>query len=369
VRARYAEMRRLQTAWHTAAEQALLPAARSRPPADPLRSDDFEALLLGVARLDEAIGDEIRRTRDHILAADTAQRWTTALLAFAGLAGAGAVALLARRLQRYAAELEARRSELERAGEARARLMRGISHDVKNPMHAIDGHAALLGDGLLGPLSAEQAHSVARIRRGVRSVVALVDDLLALSRAEAGQLEVRRQPTDLAALLQETVEEHRAAAWSAGHEVELSIPGGPAAVPTLHTDPERVRQVLGNLLSNAVKYTPSGGHIAVRAERRARSAGPPPPAAPNGAGSNGAGARPRDGWMAIDVVDSGPGIPPDKLDVIFDEFARLPAHAGMPGSGLGLAIARRVARLLGGELTAATEPRGGARFTLWLPGD
>ena len=71
----------------------------------------------------------------------------------------------------------------------------------------------------------------------------------------------------------------------------------------------------------------------------------------------------------MDVVDSGPGIPPDKLDVIFEEFARLPAHAGKPGVGLGLAIARRVARLLGGDLTAQTEQRGGARFTLWLPGD
>jgi signal transduction histidine kinase len=228
-------------------------------------------------------------------------------------------------------------------------------------MHSIDGHAQLLADGLMGPLAPAQQDSVARIRRAVRSMLALVDDLLELSRAEAGQVRVAAEPTDLDALLRDTVEEHRAAARVAGHRLDLAVAD---ALPDVVTDPERVRQVLGNLLSNAVKYTPEGGRIAVRAELRARGDG-------NGDGrgdgrGDGHAAR---RWMAIDVADTGPGIPGDQLDAIFDEFARLPAHAAQPGSGLGLSIARRIATLLGGDVTVRNEPQGGARFTLWLPAD
>jgi signal transduction histidine kinase len=115
------------------------------------------------------------------------------------------------------------------------------------------------------------------------------------------------------------------------------------------TDPERVRQVLGNLLSNALKYTPPGGRVTVRAEVRPR-------------GHDGAHAE----SVAIDVRDSGPGIPPDKHEEVFEEFSRLAPDAA-PGAGLGLAIARRVARALGGDVTVASEPGRGSCFTLWVP--
>jgi two-component system sensor histidine kinase BaeS len=174
-----------------------------------------------------------------------------------------------------------------------------------------------------------------------------VDDLLELSRAEAGQLAVSTRSVDVAALLHEAVEEHRASARAAGHQLDLTITH---EVLVIVTDPARVSQVLGNLLSNAVKYTPHGGRIAVRAEQRARDGGPRVPR-----------------WIAVDVVDNGPGIPEEQMETIFDEFARLARHADKPGSGLGLSIARRIAALLGGEITVCAEPPQGTRFTLWLP--
>jgi signal transduction histidine kinase len=180
----------------------------------------------------------------------------------------------------------------------------------------------------------------------VRSLLGLITDLLELSKAESGHLTVVRQPTDVADVVRDAAEEHRDAAAAAGHQLRTEIADG---IPTIETDPARVRQVLGNLLSNAVKYTPSGGHIVVRVQERA---------------GNGYVKGTRS--AAIDVIDSGPGIPRDKLDEIFEEFSRL-GTGNTPGTGLGLTIARRISRLLGGDISAASEPGHGATFTLWLP--
>ena len=348
VRAHFAQMLSLQEAWHAAADSALAALAAGAPPsAERLRRDVYEELLLAAAHLDDAIDDETREAEADIVRSEQWLRWVSASLALLGLGAAGAVAWLARRLRLHAADAEQRRAELERVVEGRARLMRGVSHDLKNPMHAIEGHAQLIEDGLLGPLTPAQQDSVARIRRALRPMLGFLNDLLEPSRVEAGQLAVSARSVDMAALLHESVEEHRASARAAGHQLDLTIAQD---VPVIVTDPARVGQVLGNLLSNAVKYTPHGGRIAVRAEQRARE-----------------GVPQVRRWLAIDVVDSGPGIPDDELDSIFDEFARLAQHADKPGSGLGLAIARRIATLLGGDITVCTERPQGARFTLWLP--
>ena len=224
--------------------------------------------------------------------------------------------------------------------------MRGLSHDLKNPLGAIDGHAALLEEGVKGELTAEQRASVARIRRSVRSLLALVSDLLEMSKAEAGQLGVQAREADVVEVVRDAVEEHRAAAETAGHRLRLEVAD---RRPVVHTDPDRVRQVLGNLLSNAVKYTPPGGQIVVRVDERA---------------GNGRLAAAR--YAVIDVVDSGPGIPEDKREEIFEEFARLQPDE-KPGAGLGLTIARRIARLLGGDISVASRNGEGSAFTLWLP--
>jgi signal transduction histidine kinase len=224
--------------------------------------------------------------------------------------------------------------------------VRGLSHDLKNPLGIIDGHAELLLDGIRGPLSTPQRESVERVRHAVRALLALIEDLLALAQAEAAHLRIDPQPVDPAALTRDAAEEHRAAAEAARHTLEVRLAPD---LPVITTDPQRVRQVLGNLLSNAVKYTPPGGRIEVRAALRQSQGGPRP-------------GR----WIALAVADSGPGVPADRLAYIFDEFARLNPGAA-PGAGLGLAIARRIARLLGGDITVESAPERGATFTLWLP--
>ncbi|HEX7242990.1 MAG TPA: ATP-binding protein, partial [Longimicrobiaceae bacterium] len=232
------------------------------------------------------------------------------------------------------------------ATEARTRLLRGVTHDVKNPLGAADGFAQLLEMELRGTLLPEQVKWVAGVRRGIRSALAMVTDLLDLSLAESGGLAVHREPVDLAVVAAEALEDHRGAAEAAGHV--LVWEGGPQAPVT--TDPVRVREVLGNLLSNAIKYTPAPGRIALSVERDAG-------AAPPGPGR----------WVAAHVRDSGPGIPPDARESIFGEFHRLHSAGQASGHGLGLAISRLIARLMDGELTVSGEPGEGATFSLWLP--
>jgi signal transduction histidine kinase len=228
---------------------------------------------------------------------------------------------------------------------SRARFMRGVSHDLKNPINAIDGHAQLLEDEVRGPLTDEQRDSVTRIRRAAHAMLGLIEDLLELARAEAGQLTVKLDRVVLRDVVHEVVEEHRAAAQFAGLTL---VHAEDDSETILTTDPVRVAQVLGNLLSNAIKYTPSGGRIEVSTEM------------PAGRGTN------ADDRIAIHVVDDGPGIPSDKREEIFGEFTRL-GGVERPGAGLGLSIARRIARLLGGDVTVAGGGEGGSRFTLWLP--
>ncbi|MGQ0814501.1 MAG: ATP-binding protein [Gemmatimonadota bacterium] len=228
----------------------------------------------------------------------------------------------------------------------RTRLIRGFSHDLKNPIGAADGHAALLEDGMLGELSEKQRASVARIRIALRNAVGLIDDLVDLALAESGQLEVHRRPLDVRDVARELVEQYRPSAEQAG----LGIKSVLEEVDVVQSDEARVRQVLGNLLSNAVKYTPAGGRVEVRTGMR----------------KSDSELQQSGQFVVVDVADTGIGVPADKLDVLFTEFERIDPDV-QPGAGLGLAISQRIARLLGGEITVATERGAGSTFTLWLP--
>ncbi len=345
----FREMQALERHWHGTTSRLLSSETRGAEfrRATMTEEDAFEKLLVAAAALDDALSSAAQQRRKKVND-ERMQRRFTVVIGLVALAAVGGVARLAQRVRVHAREAEERRMQLERATESRARLMRGVSHDLKNPLGAIDGHASLLEEGIKGPLNEGQRESVARIRRSVRALLGLISDLLELSKAEAGHLSIKPRPTNLADVVRDAAEEHRDAAEAAGHRLRTEIGDG---LPTVHTDPDRVRQVLGNLVSNAVKYTPSGGEIVLRVEERAD----------NGRVSLGRSA-------AIDVIDTGPGIPADKLDEIFEEFTRLDTGA-TPGTGLGLTIARRISRLLGGDISAASERGRGATFTLWLPVD
>ena len=174
----------------------------------------------------------------------------------------------------------------------------------------------------------------------------LIEDLLELARAESGQLAINLDSVVVHDVLHGVVEEHRASAEAVGLQLAYTPEGSDVIVLT---DPTRVGQVLGNLLSNAIKYTPPGGNIRVRAEQTPRRT-----------------AEHTAATLAIHVADDGPGIPTAKYEEIFDEFTRLEPD-DKPGAGLGLAIARRIARMLGGDITVSGDGDRGSRFTLWLP--
>jgi signal transduction histidine kinase len=240
-------------------------------------------------------------------------------------------------------------TERKLAAESRPRLIRGFTHDVKNPLGAADGFLALLEQGIQGPLTAEQAESIARVRRSIRAAVDLTGQLLDIARAEAGQLDLEVEPIRVDEIAREVIEEFRAKAAAKGLSLEYEPARAGTENPlTIESDQQRVRQVLANLLSNAVKYTSAGGVTVRVSERTGQDA-------------------PRDGdWVTVAVADTGHGISLEKQAMLFREFSRFEPDAA-EGSGIGLAISQRIAEALGGSITYASRRDAGSIFTLWLP--
>ena len=258
----------------------------------------------------------------------------------------GTLAALALRKTVLIEQAQKQHQELEQATRTRERLVRGFSHDVKNPLGAADGHAQLLADGVLGELEPRQRESVLRIRSGIRSALELIGNLIELAKKETGQIRVTAEPVDVAAVVEETADVYRAAADARGLQLETATD---EQLPPVISDARRIRQVLGNLLSNAIKYTPRGGAIQIDAALR-----------------TGRRALDPSGWVTLSVSDTGEGVAPEEQVRMFAEFQRLEPETS-PGEGLGLASSQRVANSLGGEISVESEPGQGSTFTLWLP--
>jgi signal transduction histidine kinase len=263
------------------------------------------------------------------------------------LISVGMVVWVAQRYQSLAASLERERTALAESIETRAALLRGITHDVKNPLGAAAGYADLLADGIAGgPLTPQQLTMVRRIRKLLGDSLTTISDLLHLERDSAGDAGAV-QTIDLNALVTELVDDYRAAALEKSLTIELEASHAPLVARTQAT---HVRHIVGNLLSNAVKYTPPHGSIHVMLANEPLHNGGPQLA-------------------RIEVRDSGAGIPKALRDRVFEEFYRADSANGTAGHGVGLAISRRFARILGGDVTVGEAPEGGAKFTLLLPLD
>ena len=251
-----------------------------------------------------------------------------------------------RRVLEFARVAEEERQEVIRSANARAALLRGVTHDVKNPLGAASGYAQLLEEGVVGPLTEPQGDMVRRIHRLVNTAVQTVADLLELARSD-GELHLEYSTTDLSNVVTEAVDDHRGMAQEHQVTIHVSAPSAPVI-----TDPLRVRQILANLISNAIKYTPPGGEIHVSIIRATTGVAPK-------------------GQIGVEVRDTGRGIPRELRGHIFEEFFRVrtPGSADN-GNGLGLAISRRMARLLGGDVTFGDSDgnggSGGSVFTLWV---
>jgi PAS domain S-box-containing protein len=260
------------------------------------------------------------------------------------------------RARLYEAE-RAARAAAEAANAAKSRFLATTSHEIRTPINAVLGYTDLLELGLAGPLTEQQRDYLARVRVAGRNLLAVVNQVLDLSKIEADRVELRRE----AALASEAAE--RAVAQVAPQAVARGLAMtdacGAAADAAFVGDAARVEQLLVNLLSNAVKFTPPGGRVTLScAPARAL----PPDAALDPA------AAP-DGWMYFRVEDTGIGIPAERRVAVWEPFEQ--ADAGHTraygGTGLGLTISRRLARLMGGDITLRSEEGAGATFLVWLP--
>lgn len=216
-----------------------------------------------------------------------------------------------------------------------------MSHELRTPLNSIIGFSGILYEGKVGPLSEEQKYQVGMVYGSGKQLLHLVNDILDLSRVEAGRAVAHLESLDPWEVATEVAESMRPLAAEKGLELHTETLE-PAT--TIESDGDKLRQILTNLVGNAVKFTDSGV-VAIRLER-------------------GTDAR-----IALVVSDTGPGIPADDIPLIFDAFHQVEKCDGVQpkGTGLGLAISQEYAHLLGGELTVASVEGEGSVFTLWLP--
>jgi signal transduction histidine kinase len=266
------------------------------------------------------------------------------------------------RLAERSAELERLSSELLRANRAKSEFLANVSHELRTPLNAIVGFVELLRDGVYGELNSRQAGPVERIASSASHLRQLVDQILDLAKMAAGRLEVQWEQVDLRSFLVDLTSEIEALLNERGLTLSISIS---SSLPRIHTDPMHLRQIVLNLLSNALKFTPSGG-ITVRAQLVDAS-----DAHATGQGSRSLMPGQSGRWIALEIADTGVGIAASDFNRIFEEFEQINAgprtDSAQRGTGLGLPISRRLARLLGGELTLESELTKGSIFTVWLP--
>jgi len=237
-------------------------------------------------------------------------------------------------------ELNRRQDDLERAMTARSRFYASMSHELRTPINAVLGYSTLLLENIYGPLNEKQAEGIQRTQRAAKHLLELVNDVLDLSKIEAGKIDLRLQPVMFPTIVEELFVTVRPLADKYGSKLALDVNGSESM--QVVSDPRRVRQILLNLLSNAIKFG-GGKPICVKVEREA------------------------DDGVKVSVIDQGAGIPEDDQERIFQEFVQLGKTQLQEGTGLGLPISRRLAELLQGSLRLESAEGKGSTFILTLP--
>jgi PAS domain S-box-containing protein len=244
-------------------------------------------------------------------------------------------------LERTAAELEKRNREVERVNRMKTEFLARMSHELRTPLNAIIGYSDLLSQQSAGPVPPPYPRFVANIQEGARHLLAMVNDLLDISRIEAGRIDLNRQVFRPADVLEEVLSVIAPLAGIKNIPIENLISDG----MWIRADRTRFKQVLYNLLSNAVKFTPENGRVWIADSSREDAAG-------------------------FCVGDTGIGIPDSELESVFDEFHQVggPPSVAKEGTGLGLAITRRLVELHGGTIGVESTVGQGSRFIFSLGG-
>jgi signal transduction histidine kinase len=247
---------------------------------------------------------------------------------------------LAANVNRMNDELQRLYGELETASKHKSEFLANMSHELRTPLNAIIGFSQVLREGISGEINAKQQEYLDDIVTSANHLLALINDVLDLSKVEAGQVELQVAPFSLRDALERGVSMVREQATTDGVQVALHANGG---LDVVTGDERRIRQVIFNLLSNAVKFTPSGGSVDVSATQ-----------------SN--------GEVTVSVADTGPGIAAEDLDRIFEEFQQTEAGARQrEGTGLGLALSKRFVEMHGGRIWCDSELGKGSTFRFTLP--
>lgn len=241
-------------------------------------------------------------------------------------------------------EVSTRRARLlagaEAASRAKSAFIGDMSHELRTPLNSLIGYADLITEGVAGPVTQKQTEMLGRLKASALHLLALIEQILQFSRTEAGQIEVRHEPVNGAALARDAATLVEPLVHQKGLSFKLRVPDHPIE---LETDPGLFKQILINLLNNAMKFTDTG-EIGLVLEEDGKD-------------------------LICAVHDTGIGIPPEQLQRIFEPFQQVDADRKQPtdGTGLGLTVSRRLARLLGGDLTVQSKPGEGSRFTVRCP--
>jgi signal transduction histidine kinase/DNA-binding response OmpR family regulator len=237
-------------------------------------------------------------------------------------------------------ELDLRNREVERATQMKSKFLASMSHELRTPLNAIVGFSDLLAEGIPGDLNPKQKRFVNHIREGSTHLLQLINDILDLSKIEAGQLELRCEDFQIKDALPEVLSTIRPLAMAKNIQIKQNVEKD----LVVYADRVRLKQILYNLLSNAVKFTPKAGRITIDCREDENS-------------------------VCISVADTGVGIRAEDQAVIFEEFRQVEGPAGttLEGTGLGLAITRRLVEQQGGRISIESEFGKGSRFTFTLP--
>jgi signal transduction histidine kinase/CRP-like cAMP-binding protein len=266
-----------------------------------------------------------------------------------------AVAIINARLYR---EIQEKASQLEVASRHKSQFLASMSHELRTPLNAIIGFSEVLLDPDMGPFSQEEQHEfLGNILTSGRHLLRLINDVLDLSKVEAGKMELHPEPVSL----QEVTEGVLATVKSLVAKKKLQVESDVSAdLPPAWADPPRLKQILYNLLSNAIKFTPSGGRVSVSARHVADLC--------RGAGGQGGTGALKD-VLEVTVTDTGIGIPTEHLERIFQEFEQV-VDTTLPrqeGTGLGLPLVKKFVELHGGTIRASSTPSSGSAFVFTIP--